>query len=156
MVSSSFARLLLLPVLLVAGLVVLPGTTPVASAAAVSCDPPDCYIAATVNLKTGYAYTYFNAPSERKARHLAMQRCEFASAEADEDGCTRAGVARNGCIAVAYRKVDGDFKDWASASKRHTRRHTTRQTKRIAIRRAKAKLEGPGTRFTWVAGCTAG
>lgn len=120
------------------------------------CNPPNCFIAGAVNLKTGFAYQRWNQSSRAASRDAAIRQCKRETTEDKYDqDCRGAGYNRNGCLAIAYRaNVDG-LQEWAWAGADFQRGVGTKRTKAKAVRRAKRKASGPGKERVWIANCTA-
>lgn len=120
------------------------------------CNPPNCFIAGAVNLKTGFAYQRWNQSSRAASRDAAIRQCKQETTEDRYDkDCRRAGYNRNGCLAIAYRANENGLLEWAWAGADFKRGVGTKRTKATAVRRAKRKASGPGKERVWIANCTA-
>lgn len=120
------------------------------------CNPPNCWIAGAVNLKTGFAYQRWNQSSHDASRDAAIRQCKRETTEDKYDkNCRAAGYNRNGCLAIAYRANDSGLLEWAWAGADFRRSVGTKRTKAKAVRAAKRKASGPGKERVWIANCTA-
>jgi len=123
--------------------------------ARVSCAAPHCWVAGAINVKTLKVYIQYIAPSRATARRLAMRLCRADTGPAGDASCKRAGLQRNGCLAIAYRlDDDGLFQQWSHGEAGYRRGVRKVVTIHTAIRRAKANLDDIGTRRVALRDCT--
>ncbi|HWJ81340.1 MAG TPA: DUF4189 domain-containing protein [Nocardioides sp.] len=118
----------------------------------VQCHVPNCWVAAAVNIKTGIAYVRWNRPTRSGARQV-IESCRHDKPKYS-DGCRHAGDQRNGCVAVAYRTSNGEFKEWAFGTAGFRRGVSTRRTQARAVAIAKGKLAHVGKKHVWTKHCT--
>ena len=123
--------------------------------ARVTCAAPHCWAAGAINLKTLNVYIQYIAPTRATARRLAMRLCRADTGPVGDASCKRAGLQRNGCLAIAYR-LDGDglFQQWSHGEAGYRRGVRKVETIHTAIRRAKANLDDVGTRHVALRDCT--
>lgn len=119
------------------------------------CRTPDCWIAGSVNSRTGFVYMSWNTSAKRAAVRAATRQCKQETPAQYDWACKRAGYNRWGCLAVAYRSNDGKLAEWGWAPADYDRRTSKREAKRRAITKAKREVRGPGRERVWGANCTA-
>ncbi len=119
------------------------------------CRAPDCWIAGSVNTKTGFVYMSWNTSAKGAAVRAATRQCKEETPARYDWACKRAGYNRWGCLAVAYRVNNGSLAEWGWAPADYDRRTSMREAKRKAITKAKRKVRGPGRERVWGANCTA-
>lgn len=120
-----------------------------------TCTPPHCWVAGAINVKTLHVYIQYIAPSGSAARRLALKLCRADTGPVGDASCKRAGLQRNGCLAIAYRLDDeGLFQQWSHGEAGYRRGVRKGVTIHTAIRHAKANLDDVGTKHVALRDCT--